>query len=761
MRIARETVAEDLDLWQTKFANAADEGASEIEDKVNKISQQFQETRIDTAGSQLLSQLERVSHDEVEKLKKEIVSLIERTKDQDAVDLDASADEVIAAVRRAGLAIKGKAEDVRNWREAFEQEIHEEVTGAAQQHFNILGSIRDLALQKIGMKWAWMDGITYKDWAKYHEMKRKFEEWTDDLQQLIVSNPTLEAVMDAAANVEDRAMEIAQGAAAELGRLKEVAGWKMIAGDASDNFDIDAMKQAAEAAAGVDDVDETDQTADETEDTPSEDPIVDEAVQEERQLGDEVSKEPASDTVIIQPVEEVSTTPDVEDEKTEPNEETVVIEANNGAESGPSTADADGEAIESIQSPIIDSLPVIVDNLTEAIEKAVPPSDEDNHPAQQEQDTATVKPALFGAAAQIVPGRQAVLDDDDEDMGDKIASVTAMVHAAYSSAISQASIKFSMAMSVISAQVSGTPQPAHESLFASVSSAYSNAVASASSQMGDALDAVTKGAISKPTQTPSPLMDWAAIESVASEKLEEGRIWAEQQYESAKIVLGLATPAPTPTSSSEKLLEQAKMNYYAGLGLAYARYSEFMSAATSALNSLTANPTPTPTNIVESASSMASVAGESAASAAKAVKDSVNSVVDGAESAVAQSWEVVVSHISVQIYGAPTPTAWYDPLYSLMGSGSSAAGTATNAAVVYAASASNMAAEQYSAVSSIVSELILGKDPPFTESIFSRLNLVYTAGVSMADAATSAVSSAASAATEAVKEKVEHVRDEL
>jgi hypothetical protein len=724
MRIARETVVEDLELWQTKFTKAADEGAAEIEASVTKISQRFRKTRVDTTGALLVSQLEKVSHEEMETLKKAIVSIVEKQSGQEVVDMTAAADEIVAAVRRAGLGIKGKAEEVRNWREEFEQEIHQEVTGAAQEHFNILGGIRDLALQKIGMKWAWMDGITYKDWAKYHDLKRKFEEWTEDLQQLIVSHPDLEAAMDAASSVEDRAMEVAQQAAAELGRLKEVAGWKIMAGDASDSFDSEAMEKAAEAASGSDEAEGDESPAGEPENTGSKESLVDWAKEAVK-----LDAEPVQ-TLLVTPeelvdekkpvvVEEAPAGPSTHDDandapvgadhmqeaKTVPKPELVEPEPEVGKDAEPNSSTRAEEPVEAIQSPVMDALPVVVGNLTEAIENApsepekeserapeaetvenAPSGEKDDEAAplvQPVQDPASVKAVPFGAAAQDVPGRQIVFDDEADS------------------------------------------KPA------------------------------------KPTETSAPLVDWAAVESVASAKLEEGRLWAEQQYEMAKIALGLATPTPTPASNTEKLLELARMNYYAGLGFAHARYNEFMLAASSALGSVTATPTPTPTNLLESASSVASVAGESAASAAQAVRDSVHSVVDEAESAVVQSWEVIVSHISVRIYGAPTPTAWYDGIYSLVGHGSGASETATNVAVAYAASATHMAAEQYSAVSSIISELILGKEPPYTQSIFSRLNAVYTAGANMAGAATSAVASVASVATEAVKEQVGQAKDEL
>ncbi|CAI4217607.1 unnamed protein product [Parascedosporium putredinis] len=249
-RIASETVAEDLHQWQTKFANAADEGAVEIEDKVEQLSFNMIESHVKGQGRKLVAELKEAAAEETAKLHKNIISLVQSSS---RATRDETEDSAIASVRQAGLVIKEKAQNIRSWREGFEAQLHVAVTAAAQEHFDILGNMRDLALQKIGMKWAWMEGVTYKDWAKYHDMKKRFDEWTEELQQLIVTHPGLESAMNAAADVEDDGMEEAQAAARELARLKQVALWKIEAGDTSDNFDSEAMKAAAEAAlAGAD-----------------------------------------------------------------------------------------------------------------------------------------------------------------------------------------------------------------------------------------------------------------------------------------------------------------------------------------------------------------------------------------------------------------------------------------------------------------------------------------------------------------------------
>jgi len=246
-RSAREIVAADLSDWQERYAKAADEGAAEIDERVQEIAKKMIRRNARITGKSLLDELRTAGVSELVMLRRAILSIV-GLANKDRLTREEATEEVIMAVRQAGMAVKEKAQAVRSWRENYENEMKVLVTKAAENHFTILENIRDLALQKIGMKWAWMDGVTYKDWAKYHLLKSRFDEWKGDLEQHVVSHPSLEAAQLEAANVEDEAMKVASATARELARLKQVANWKLIAADDTPEFDSALMEQAAEAA---------------------------------------------------------------------------------------------------------------------------------------------------------------------------------------------------------------------------------------------------------------------------------------------------------------------------------------------------------------------------------------------------------------------------------------------------------------------------------------------------------------------------------
>ena len=850
-REAQKEVAEDLNKWQELYSKAADEAEAEIQERVQEMTKKMIRRNARITGKSLLEDLNSSVVSELVTLRADILHVVSAVAKEEVAP-DNAQEDIVAAVRRAGVAIKNKAQNVRTWRESYEAELQSSITTAAQTHFSILDEIRDLALQKIGMKWAWMDGVTYKDWAKYHELKNRLEEWKGDLERLIVGHPGIEAAQLEAANIEDAAMDIAATAAKELARLKQVASWKLEAADETPEFDSTLMQQAAEAAnaakeaaaklaeqvqEAIEDVkdavvEKAEQVTElakeafsaatslvspgEQEADKEEDATLSEAIEEEESQGtdsslsdeavESVSVVSEQLSIVVEPATDATSVP--EDDATEDS-------SASPAENAPDLA----------STVILEETPVFVGNTTEVeedgpgpVELPVEELDEEDIIVSTEAaaPSASIKPVFLGAAAQSVPSRQPVLDDDEDDEDNVLDSITGNLKSAYSVAVSRANAKYTDALSAASIQIHGTPKSAHEEILASVTSAYSVAVATASVHLEEALKAVSGLYGGAPTPTtkhilpttvplPSvPAVEWAQIESMAAERLKEGRAWAEERYENVKLAIGLATPTPsTPAEHVNKMLENAKHNYYARLGVAHDRYYEFIAAASSALSSYTA--TPTPTDFAGTASSLASVASESAASAASVVAENASSAAAAgydnasaaAESAasvassvaaagydnaaaaadkVSESWDVIVNRISVQIYGAPTPTPWYESAYSAAGD---YVASAASAAGEGAASATDEAAQRYSAVSSIVSELLVGKEPTFSESVYSRLSAAYVTGLSSASSLASAaretaaaavddaksvgekVVSAASEATDVVKEKVEHVRDEL
>ncbi|CZT48628.1 related to Similarity to mucins, glucan 1,4-alpha-glucosidase and exo-alpha-sialidase [Rhynchosporium secalis] len=237
---AQKIVTHDLKEWQEKFAKAADEGSVDLEERITEITDRMIQKQAEEVGKAHIIQLEETVNSSLKKLKSAIISIV-----SDSQDTEESETALRTAVRKAGIAIKEKAQAVRSWRQNYDRETNELISLSASDTFEILDHIRDLGLQEIGMRWAWTDGITHKDWAKYHQLKTKFDEWRVDVEKVVTSHPGLDKARAASEDIENQAMVIAEDSAKELARLKETGRWKIQAADSSDDFSTKIMPAKA------------------------------------------------------------------------------------------------------------------------------------------------------------------------------------------------------------------------------------------------------------------------------------------------------------------------------------------------------------------------------------------------------------------------------------------------------------------------------------------------------------------------------------
>jgi hypothetical protein len=365
-----------------------------------------------------------------------------------------------------------------------------------------------------------------------------------------------------------------------------------------------------------------------------------------------------------------------------------------------------------------------------------------------------------------------------------VQSVIGGASSAFADSTEQAKVLYEIAKSQVLGQMSQSSVPAHAQLLASIESAYSGSLKYATDELESKLHAV------RATPTPSSAGPLAQISSIASSRLDQGLSLASEQ---------LAQIQPTKASPSglEPFVLDAQRRYYEAVGLAHDHYTAFISSASGAVYG---SPTPTPApgsfkGIIEEAGSQYEHASSLASASLAAVVASASSIISSADDGKAQSiiddassrynaalsaasaslsvasvsassviygtstspveslssqvsenWEQLVSKASEQIYGAPTP---------------------------YLQQVVNNGRPQFEAVQELVSELIVGKQPSFTESVLSKLRSAYetpypVTAVSSAssyinEAYGSASSAAASFVSDApsVEDIVQHANDQL
>ena len=242
----RETIAKDLETWQEKFSKAADKGVEDLSQRVHNLTDQQLNKQVHGVGEAFVIQLEEKCSAETKKLRNGIKSIvISLPEEVTEKDMKGAEDRVTKVVRAAGMSIKTDAQSLRSWKQNFIKETQSLISAASRSTLDVLDNIRDLGLQEIGMRWAWMDGVTYKDWAQYHEMKKTFAEWREKVESVAIEHDGFRSAKLAAEDVEARGMAIAEDAAKELARLKEVGLWKVRAIDDSDDFATRTLPAAA------------------------------------------------------------------------------------------------------------------------------------------------------------------------------------------------------------------------------------------------------------------------------------------------------------------------------------------------------------------------------------------------------------------------------------------------------------------------------------------------------------------------------------
>jgi len=807
---AQKIVAEDLRTWQEKFLKAADIGSDELEARITEITDRMTQSQAQKLGKALNIQLEETVKSSLATLKSNIISIVQASTD------DKSEEESLNnAIRQAGITIKEKAQAIRSWRLAFNNELNMLVGKAGDETFQIIDHIRDLGLQEVGMRWAWIDGVTHRDWAKYHELKDKFDEWRVDVEQVMNQHPGIAKARDAAEEVESLAMDTAGGAAKELARIKEIGRAKIAAHDSSNDFSskilppvvanagekvLNKVSEVSEAVIG---------TSQGTMDT-----VISSAQSIASSLSSEVIGTPQGSVESVISVGSASASSIVDQASSsvigtsQGSVESIVSVISSSASS---LSDVAGSSLSSASSKIGSASSSVSSSVSESVSIA---SSSVSSVASSVSSTAS-KSVWGGAEAQFVEARQIVFEDiveDSEDdtfseriqsmaslAGDKFADITNAVSEALleptktdgnvATVTALASEKYSSALSAASVALYGTEQGAVESLSSVASDRYADAIAAASSVIygtpTPAAQSLASAASSALYGTPTPAAQSIAahVQALASSKLSEGLRAASSQYEDAKSYLGALQ---TRDAAKQKLFSQMQNQYFAGIGMAHARYSDFLGAASSAI-AATQTPTPayqaalssasasyasvvsvasnhmaevlasisslgdaaTPTTKLteiaksrySAAISDASVAYASIVSAASETAISgasgVSSAVIGSEtpltesiaSAASENWEALITRASTQIYGQPTPYFMTRRLLS--------------EAKEYADSATDVVASQYTAVASLISELVAGKEPDFTESVYARFSSAYYTG------AGEAVSSASSYASEA------------
>jgi hypothetical protein len=741
----QEKLNQDLRDWQTKFATAADKGSEDLEARVAEITKRQVDNAVNGHGHALVVKLEETADSTIAKLKSYIKKTIQSLpEDPTDAELEAAYEDCGAKTREFGLTVKERAQDIRVWKASYDQETDSLVQAAVRSTVEVLEKIHSLGLQEVGMRWAWTDGVTYKDWQNYHKLRNTLNEWQAEVEAVGSRHEGLRVAHEESKKLEDKAMAIASDMVAELVRLKDVSKSKIWAGDASDDFSdrVFAPRVRKAAQQVMDNVEGASSRVAEAIQGSST-PLAESIASSAKEMYSEVSSQ-ASDAVqgSSTPLTEsiASSVKDAASKASSQVSEAVSGSSTPLAESVASSAQQAASQVSSQASEAIHGTPSSESLLSQASSKASEVIDDTASKASAAYESP--KKVFGGANAQIIaeakePVLDQPLDDDDEDTyssklqsavadaGDRAAEMSRAVSEALlgpaktqgsvESASSIASEQYAKALAAASSVLYGTEQPAVESATSVVADKYAQAVTAASYAIYG-------------TPTPTAIIKTVQVE--ANSRYNDAVIAASKQFENAKAQLSLLVSGE-PQPAHQTMLSYFEKAYSDSVAAASERLSNAMQY-TESVKSYAAGPTQ---GYFESVSSIASSRlseGLSQASAQFAAPQSTGV----ADSARRQYYEAVgLAHARYSEFTDAASSAVYGPqqgtIESLASVASASAasaasvvsGSAESAASYVSGSAQSAAANVQAAAESAASQVssgVIGSETPWTESVASQ-----------------------------------------
>ena len=780
-----EQISEDLRNWQKKFAVAADKGSDDLREKVEAIVASLVKSDIEGLGRGLANALDKTTVNEIENVKTKIKSTIASLPDEaNAEDIKLAAEEILGAIRASGVEIKQRARNVRDWEQKFEKTLIDRLRAASISTLEVLDGIKDVSLQEVGMRWAWMEGVTYKHWERFHAVRVKLDEWRNEVHIVAMQHPDAEEAIATAQQILEESMAVTEDAAKELIKLKSVAQWKLKERDSTDDFDArsapaEAVTAASSLAAELQGV-----TSDALASGSSALSEASESVSEI--LSSVTSSAPANPLEAAASeasdfAQQILNSASGLGVSSEASIDAVPSDASNVAEdllaSASSfvlgTSEGDVESLQSATNILASSTDAVAEDVpSSASSLSAQASDaiddvESSASTAAESASTSVSSVFAGAMAQEVKGSIPILDDvfDDSeaatyseklqdivnDAGDRYADVTrAVSEAIYGTkqgsvekATSIAGEQYSSALAAASSIIYGAPQGTAESAASVAADAYTRAVAAASSVVYGPEPAITDSILAQAT-------------SIFNEAIKR----ADENYSAAKAAAASQMSGPPRpiheqiSASIESAYSGARAAASSRLDAAALEYSSLSTAASKAL--------PT-TNPLDSVAAVASSALQESLSMASLqyskAKDAVGYTTAPAHQRFLQEARknyyaaVGLAHEQYTEFVAAASTAVYGEPQPVLSSISSAASVGIYGTPLPAyQSLINEAASQYSAASSVAASNLASFKSSIdsaaapAQSILEDAERVYSDAVEAASSSLSLASYAASTA---------------
>lgn len=680
----KEQFRADLKSWEHLCAKAVEEGAEDLKERVTEITDR-QISNAEGTGQALVTQLEQTIEAVLNSVKARILQIVGQVpEDATQEHIESANEDLILAIRNAGQNVKQRAQAVREWRQTAVHETDDLVEKALQSTLETIDSIRELRLTEIGRKYA-HSSLPHKEWSKYNDIKKATQTWRNDVEKAANSHKGIDAARSAFDDIEQVAMGMAEDAAKELGRLKEVGKWKIAAQDDSEDFDTKTVPPPVKKA---------------------KDQIVEKVAEASEAVFGEEPEQGSVESATSVAAEKAS-------KAASSASEAVVGSSTGSVESAASEASKSAKsAASAASSSIVGGEPGVADSATKLASSASSAVVGSDPPASKASKSAE---SVRSAASEAVVGSESGIYDTATDAA---SSVSSAASSASSRVADEPMTPGSKLSSILSAQKSNmqSASKSAESVASQVSESGSSVVESVTGS-SKATDKMSKSASSAASEASSAVSSAASAASEAIPDAEDIADAAEEAAQAAtekpKKVFGGAM-AQVLVEAREPIMEEdiidaakrSSSRIQSMASVAGDKASELTKAVQDAIKSATQTQ-----GAVESATSVASEQYESAIAAASSVLFGTQNMADKATSAAEEQYQAAVTAASYAIYGTPATAA---PV--------AAASSAYDSAVT-------AASEHYEAVKSRIAEQVSGKPKPVHEQMYSSAESAYSAAV--------------------------------
>lgn len=209
----RQKIESDLKSWQDQFDKAAQTGIADLKDRSHEIISSQVDSQIGKTAKALLIELEETASFQQSKLRQDIHDILQTG--------DAGDDKISRASRAAGLAIKEKVQAVQDWEKTYQEDLLSLLAAASKSTLEVFDSVRKVGMHEIGSKWAKLEGVEFKDWSRYNEVRKSFDDWHHQVEILSNEIPGLDQAQSKGDEIVAQALSLAEQAGREISEIKQ------------------------------------------------------------------------------------------------------------------------------------------------------------------------------------------------------------------------------------------------------------------------------------------------------------------------------------------------------------------------------------------------------------------------------------------------------------------------------------------------------------------------------------------------------------